>query len=217
MAALRILLVDDQVLFRKGIAALLQMHPGFQVVGEAGNGREAIQRARDLVPDVILMDIEMPQCDGLEATSRIKREMPHVHIIMLTVSGAKEDLFTAIKNGAEGYLLKDLEPEQLYERLEGVQKGESPISGALAAKILNEFRKVEAQQEPFEAESELTPREKEVLELIAQGKMNKEISQELSIAEDTVKNHLRNILAKLHLQNRIQAAVYAVRKGIVHD
>jgi DNA-binding NarL/FixJ family response regulator len=168
------------------------------------------------MPDIILMDINMPRCNGLEAVKSIKQEMPHVHIIMLTVSERDLDLFAAIKNGAEGYLLKNLEPEQLYEMLEGIRRGESPISGALASKILNEFRQPGASQPPSsEVGNGLTAREIQVLELVVEGETNKEIATDLSIAEDTVKIHLRNILEKLHLQNRIQAAVYAVRQGLV--
>ncbi len=218
MKALRILLADDHVLFRKGIAAVLAARPEFEIVGEAGDGLEAIEHARETVPDVILMDINMPKCTGLEAVKAIKEEMPHVHIIMLTVSDSDHDLFTAIKNGANGYLLKNLEPEQLFQVLEGIRYGESPISGSVAAKILNEFRQQSKPQNHLTLpKNELTPREIEVLELIVEGKTNKEIATDLSIAEDTVKIHLRNILEKLHLQNRIQAAVYAVRQGLVHE
>ncbi len=216
MTALRILLADDHVLFRKGIAAVLAARPDVEIVGEAGDGLEAIERARETVPDVILMDINMPKCSGLEAVKSIKEEMPHVHIIMLTVSDSDHDLFTAIKNGADGYLLKNLEPEQLFKVLEGIRHGESPISGSVAAKILNEFRQQSKPPSPVALpKNELTPREIEVLDLIVEGKTNKEIATDLSIAEDTVKIHLRNILEKLHLQNRIQAAVYAVRQGLV--
>jgi two-component system nitrate/nitrite response regulator NarL len=218
MEPLRILLVDDHVLFRKGIAALLAARQGMDVVGEASDGLEAIAQAREAVPDVILMDIHMPECEGLEAVKIIKRKMPHVHVIMLTVSDDDSDLFAAIKNGAEGYLLKNLEPYQLFDMLEGVRRGEAPISGAVAAKILQEFR--QPNQSPArkpEVGDELTPREIEVLERVIEGATNKEIAKALVITENTVKIHLRNILEKLHLQNRIQAAVYAVREGLVDD
>ncbi len=218
MGFLRVLLVDDHVLFRKGIAALLASRQRIEVVGEASNGLEAIECAQQTIPDVVLMDIHMPKCDGLEAVKIIKREMPHVHIIMLTVSDNESDLFTAIKNGADGYLLKNLEPVQLFEMLEGIHRGEAPISGVLAAKILNEFRQSVNKGNPLvEARDGLSPREIEVLELVVQGATNKEIGTALCIAEDTVKIHLRNILEKLHLQNRIQAAVYAVRQGLVRE
>ncbi len=218
MNSLRILLVDDHILFRKGVAALLASREDFKVVGEAGDGLEAIARARVTIPDVILMDIHMPGFNGLDAVREIKLEMPHVRIVMLTVSDSGQDLFTAIKNGADGYLLKNLEPEQLFSMLDGIRRGDSPISGALASKILNEFRQPDrGTRLAPEVRSELTPREFEVLELIVQGATNKEIAAALSVAEDTVKIHLRNILEKLHMKNRIQAAVYAVRQGLVPE
>ncbi|HWQ83282.1 MAG TPA: response regulator transcription factor, partial [Anaerolineales bacterium] len=136
---LRILLADDHVLFRKGLTALLSARPDIQIVGEARDGLEAIEAAREFLPDVILMDVNMPRCDGLEATRRIKREMPHVKIVILTVSDDDQHLFEAIKSGAQGYLLKDLEPYQLYDLLESISRGEAPLSGAIAAKILKEF------------------------------------------------------------------------------
>jgi DNA-binding NarL/FixJ family response regulator len=216
---LRILLVDDHILFRKGVAALLANHPEMQVVGEASNGFEAIAVARETLPDVILMDINMPECDGLDATRRIKREMPHVKIVMLTVSDDDQHLFEAIKSGAQGYLLKNLEPDQLHDLLESISRGEAPLSGVIAAKILKEF----ARPDPGLAEDleviidELTSRESTILQLVSEGKTNKEIASDLVISENTVKIHLRNILEKLHLKNRIQAAVYAVRQGLVEN
>ena len=215
---LRILLVDDHILFRKGVAAVLASQSEIQVVGEAADGVEAIDQARETVPDIILMDVNMPRCSGLEAVKTIKAEMPHVRIIMLTVSENGYDLFTAIKNGADGYLLKNLEPAQLFEMLDCARRGEAAVSPSLAAKILNEFRRPNKElPQTNGARNDLTAREIQVLELIVQGQTNREIAAALSIAEDTVKIHLRNILEKLHLQNRIQAAVYAVRQGLVHD
>jgi DNA-binding NarL/FixJ family response regulator len=218
MEPLRILLVDDHILFRKGLASLLASRPGLQVVGEAGDGLEAIARARETAPDLILMDIGMPNCNGLEATQRIKCEMPGVQIIMLTVSDDDQDLFAAIKCGAQGYLLKNLEPGELFEMLDGARRGEAAISGMLAAKILQEFRapRLDPAQQA-QASDELTPREIDILEHLVKGATNTEIAVALSITENTVKFHLRNILEKLHLQNRIQAAVYAVRQGLVGD
>jgi DNA-binding NarL/FixJ family response regulator len=218
MEMLRVLLVDDHILFRKGVASLLSGRQDIEVVGEAGDGLQAMASARETVPDVILMDIGMPECSGLEATRLIKREMPHVKIIMLTVSDDDRDLFAAIKNGADGYLLKNLEPHQFFDMLEGLRRGEVPMSGLMATKILQEFRQPDQSlAQPSQTRDELTPREIEVLELVVGGSTNKEIAEALSITENTVKIHLRNILEKLHLHNRIQAAVYAVRQGLVSD
>jgi DNA-binding NarL/FixJ family response regulator len=215
---LRILLVDDHVLFRKGVASLLQGRPNLEIVGEARNGLEALSMARELLPDIVLMDVNMPECDGLEATRLIKQELPGIQIIMLTVSDDDDDLFTAIKSGAKGYLLKNLEPEQLFDMLEGVRQGEAPISGTIAARILQEFRQPEQTSFKLEEGGEaLTPREIEVLEQVVYGATNKEIAEALYITENTVKIHLRNILEKLQVQNRIQAAVHAVREGLVEE
>ena len=215
---LRILLVDDHVLFRKGVAALLASRSDIQVVGEASDGLEAIEVARSTFPDVILMDIGMPNCNGLEATRRIKREIPHIQIVMLTVSDDDQHLFEAIKSGAQGYLLKDLEPNQLYKMIESISRGEAPLSGVIAAKILKEFTQPN-QDSTQESEiiDALTERKINILELVVEGMTNKEIASNLVISENTVKIHLRNILEKLHLQNRIQAAVYAVRQGLVDN
>jgi DNA-binding NarL/FixJ family response regulator len=218
MEAMRILLVDDHILFRKGIASLISSRKDMKIVGEAGDGVEAVRIARETLPDVILMDINMPNRNGLEAVKIIKEEMPHIGVVMLTVSENDDDLFQAIKNGAKGYLLKNLEPQQLYEMLEKVRQGEAPLSGAMAAKILQEFR----QPPPHEAKQreptdELTSREIEVLEEVVKGASNKEIADTLNITENTVKIHLRNILEKLHVQNRIQAAVHAIREGLIED
>lgn len=212
---MRILLVDDHMLFRKGIAALLSARPGIEVVGEAGDGLEALEQAHATMPDLVLMDVTMPRCGGLEAVLLIKRDLPHVRILMLTVSDDDRDLFSAVKNGAEGYLLKNMEPAQLYEVLDRVQQGEPGISGPLAFKILEEFRHTRGI--PEEAHGELTTREIEILERVAEGATNHEIAVDLCIAENTVKIHLANILEKLHLKNRIQAAVYAVRQGFIRD
>ncbi len=176
------------------------------------------ERARETMPDVILMDINMPRCSGLEATLRIKGEMPHVKIIMLTVSDDDKGVFAAIKNGADGYILKDVEPYQLFDYLEGTRRGEAAISGRLAARILQEYRHPEMKEaQSGEALETLTPKEVEILEQLVRGASNRDIAAALFISENTVKIHVRNILEKLHLQNRIQAAVYAVRQGIVSD
>jgi len=215
---LRVLLVDDHILFRTGVKAVLAGRSDVEVVGEAGDGLEAVALARETMPDVILMDITMPGCDGLEATRRIKREMPYVKVFMLTVSDDDEDLFEAIKSGAQGYLTKDLKAQQLFDVLEGLARGEAAFSGVIAAKILREFERTSRGTDgELEATEPLTEREIEVLQLVVEGKSNQEIAESLVISESTVKNHLRNILGKLHLRNRIQAAVYAVRQGLVED
>jgi DNA-binding NarL/FixJ family response regulator len=215
---IKVMLVDDHVLFRKGVEALLMAHDDFDVVGEASNGKEAVERAASCEPDIILMDIDMPVCSGLEAVKMIKSEMPQVHIVMLTVSDDDQDLFSAIKYGAGGYLLKNLEPRELYEMLHGVLRGEAPITGIMASKILEEFRRPQPVSEPeSEREDELTEREVEVIKLIAEGLSNKEIAEVLSITENTVKVHVRSTLEKLHLNNRVQAAVYAVKEGLLNS
>lgn len=218
METLRVLLVDDHVLFRKGIASLLAAKKGITVVGEAGDGVEAVTMVRETSPNIILMDINMPKQGGLETIKIIKEEMPELDIVMLTVSEDDEDLFEAIKSGAKGYLLKNLEPQQLFDMLEGIQQGEAPISGSMAAKILQEFKQPHhASPNQTETPDELTPREIEVLEQVVKGASNKEISAALHITENTVKIHLRNILDKLQVRNRIQAAVHAVREGLVDE
>lgn len=216
-APLRIMLVDDHVLFRKGLEALLAARHDVEVVAEAGDGLEAIAVAREKLPDVILMDISMPRCDGLEAVRVLSREIPQLQIVMLTVSDDDRDLFEAIKSGAVGYLLKNLQPRELFDLLEGLQRGEAPISGKLAARILSEFRKPHAprKEEPG-IRDRLTPREVDVLERVVLGEGNREIAETLCLTENTVKVHLRNILDKLHLQNRVQLAVYAVTTGLVN-
>jgi len=215
---LRVLLVDDHILFRSGVKTELSFYPHIEVVGEAGNGSEAIAQTRETMPDVILMDISMPGCSGLEAMARIKREMPHVRIIILTVHDDDEHLFEAIKRGADGYLLKNLEPSELLDALDRVHHGEAAINARMAARILGEFRKPKPHDESIPtAEEALSAREIDVLERLARGDSNADIARALAVSESTVKMHLRNILDKLHLKNRVQAAVYAVRQGLVSD
>jgi DNA-binding NarL/FixJ family response regulator len=213
---IKVMLVDDHVLFRKGIESLLTTHEDFDVVGEASNGKEAVERLAACAPDVILLDIDMPICSGLEAVKVIKSKNPQIHIVMLTVSDDDQDLFRSIKNGAEGYLLKNLEPEDLYEMLRGVMRGEAPITGIMATKILEELRRPHPISESKEeGEDRLTEREIEVLRLIAEGMTNKGIAESLNISENTVKVHVRTTLEKLHLSNRVQAAVHAVKEGLL--
>jgi DNA-binding NarL/FixJ family response regulator len=212
---LRILLADDHVLLRKGMRSLIAARNDMLVVGEASDGFQAIELARTTAPDIVLLDISMPRCTGLEALPQILRDAPQARIVMLTVSDDEQDLFTAIKRGAFGYLLKSMEPQQLFDLLEGVRRGEAPIAGAMATKMLNEFRLVAPSPTPApEALDALTAREAEVLKRVANGMTNREVADALSITENTVKVHLRNILEKLHLHNRIQASAYAIRKGL---
>ncbi len=216
---LRILLVDDHILFRKGIASLLTSQPDFAVIGEAGDGLEGLEKTRQLKPDLVLMDVTMPRCSGPEATRLIMREMPDMQIVMLSVSEDDQDLLAAVRAGAIGYLLKSIKPDELFSRLRGISQGEAPINRVMAAKILREFSRSPAQPEarPADWPQELTEREREVLQLVARGMTNREIGEALNIAENTVKNHVRSILDKLHLANRAQMAAYAVQSGRLGD
>ncbi|WP_110953964.1 response regulator [Anaerosinus massiliensis] len=210
---IKVLIVDDHFLSRRGIVSILSANPIFEIVGEATNGIEAVEKATQLMPELILMDIRMPNGDGLEATEKIKSAMPHIKIIMLSVSDDVQDFFEAIKRGAQGYLLKNMEPEYWLDYIVSIAQGEVPISRVLATKILQEF----SGQKQVVLDSRLSEREKEVLQLISQGLSNREISETLYISESTVKNHLRNILDKLHLQNRMQLIAFAYKNGMVEQ
>ena len=212
MKPIRVLLADDHSLFRKGLASLLSSNKGFKVVGEAQDGTDALNKAKDLKPDLVLMDVYMPGGNGLEATRRIKEALPSVKVVILTVSEEDKNLFEAIKYGAHGYLLKKIEPRDLFEMLRGVFRGEAPISRATAAKILNEFAAQAHRATEEMPEEKLTPKEREVIEFLTKGWTNKEIGNKLGITENTVKNHLKNILDKLHLENRVQAAAFALQR-----
>jgi two-component system nitrate/nitrite response regulator NarL len=220
MSPLRILLVDDHLLFRKGLARLLDAQPDFEVVGEAADGLEAVEQARRLRPDVVLMDVAMPSSDGLEALHRIKTHLPQVQVVVLTVSDSEEDLASAIRYGADGYLLKDVQPEVLFQQLRGLGAGEAPLSRSLTAKVLRLLqRQLERASQPATvlplAAAALTPRESQVLALLVDGASNAAIARELGIAHNTVKNHLRSILRKLGVRNRAQAVARALREGLV--
>lgn len=211
---IRIVIADDHTFFREGIKLALVSHPEFEVVGEASDGLEAIDLVRKTMPDIILMDISMPHFNGLEATKAITREMPHIKIIILTVSEDSKNLYEAIQAGAWGYLIKDIQPKTLFKAIEMIADGEALFASSVASNILNEFRN-QLPQAPIENEqaNPLTDREVEVLRLVAKGFSNAEIADHLSISKNTVKNHLSNILSKLYLRNRIQLAAYAIRKG----
>jgi len=214
----RVLLADDHALFRAGIASLLKAW-GMDVVGQAGNGIEAIELTRRLRPELVLMDVAMSPCNGLEATRVIKTELPDVKVIIVTVSEDDQDLFEAVKSGAEGYLLKDMSEEELGSTLAKISAGEPALSPGLAAKILDEFARIakEGAGKSAGPEGELTDREREVLRLVADGATNREIGSQLYISENTVSFHMKNILAKLHLKNRAQAAAFAIRAGLADD
>lgn len=216
MPPMRILLVDDHILFRKGLASLLNSQPDFEVVGEASDGLEGVEKAKALKPDLILMDVTMPRCSGPEATRLITQQMHGAQVVMLTVSDDDVDLFSAIRAGAMGYLLKSIKPNELFAHLRGLAQGEAPISRLMAAKILREFARSSSEPPapPPPASAAITEREQEVLNLIARGLTNREIGEKLHIAENTVKNHVRSILDKLHLANRAQAAAYAVQSQL---
>lgn len=213
MKPLSVLLVDDHALFREGLAGLLQGRPNIEVVGRAVDGAQAIALARELMPDLVLMDVRMAGMSGLEATRQIKAEMPDVRVVMVTMSEDEADLFEAIKSGAQGYILKNTLPDDLFRFIEGVFAGEAPISGLMAAKMLGEFTRPVAPQAADELlQEQLSERELEVLQCLAEGLTNRQIAAKLVISENTVKKHLRNILAKLHLQNRVQVALFALKQ-----
>jgi two-component system nitrate/nitrite response regulator NarL len=213
MQPTKVLIVDDHALFRQGVRNTIEPEEDFEVVGEAEDGREAVAKARELKPDLILMDINMPGGDGLEAVGVIKETLPDVRIIMLTVHDEDENLFEAVKRGAEGFLSKDVRARALLDSLRGVMRGEAAISRSMAGTILKEFARL-AGIEAGNMADQLTQREKEVLQKISEGLSNKEIALSLCISENTAKVHVTHILKKLHLQNRSQAADYARRWGL---
>jgi len=217
MARTRVLLADDHHLFREGLANILKSQADFEVVGEASDGLEALVKARQLHPDLILMDVAMPGCDGLEATLCIKQEMPEIIIVMLTVRDVDEELFTAVKNGAQGYLLKSIRSQEMLALLRGAMQGEAAITPALGGRMLEEFRRISQQSSGCVQDDpeSLTAREQEVLVLVAQDASNAEIATELIISIHTVKSHMRNILAKLQTDKRYDAAAYARKQGLI--
>ncbi len=218
---LRVLLVDDQPLFRRALATLISAQFDMTVVGEGENGRDALEKVRSLHPDLVVMDVNMPGASGVDGVSAIRGAGFATPIVMLTVSEDDDDLFESIKAGASGYLLKNVRPEDLFEDLRGVMRGEAPIAPAVASKLLEALRTGgipprAGAHAAVPAETSLTRRESEILQLVADGLSNKEIANELTITEGTVKNHVHNALEKLHLTNRVQAAAYAVRQGMAN-
>jgi DNA-binding NarL/FixJ family response regulator len=212
---MRVLIADDHALFRDALKSLLAARD-FEVVGEAANGREAVKLAWTLKPEIVLMDLAMPEVDGLEATKQLTAELPDVKVVVLTASDDDASLFEAIKSGARGYLVKDLESADFFNLLEGVGRGEPALTPALARKVLEEFARPRRRQSASEDPDALTQRETDVLELMVQGvTSNRKLAQQLEVSENTVKFHVRNILDKLHLNNRAQVVAYALRNRLI--
>jgi NarL family two-component system response regulator LiaR len=215
---IRVLIADDHEIVRKGIRALLEAQPDIAVIGEASDGAEAVAQAQELHPDVILMDLVMPKLDGIEATKQITAKQPGTRVLVLTSFAADDKAFPAIKAGALGYLLKDSGPRELVHAIHQVYRGEPSLAPMIARKLLSELAApASARPRPGQCltADPLSAREMDVLRLIAQGKNNRDIAQELSITEMTVRTHVSNILGKLHLASRTQAALYALKEGIV--
>lgn len=210
---LNVLVADDHRLFRQGLVSLMKTRPELvRVVGEAETGREAVTLTRRLHPDVVLMDIAMPDGDGLQATQTIRQMMPDVAVVMLTASELDEHLYQAVRMGAAGYLLKNLDAEELFDLIDGVARGEAAMTRTMAARLL---KGVASHSASTDQEESLTEREIDVLQLLAQGASNPQIAEELCITVNTVKTHISHILAKLQLENRTQAATYAVQSGLI--
>ncbi len=212
---IRVAVVDDQELFRRGLTMLLSVEEDIEVVGEASDGVAATDLASTTVPDVILMDVRMPKRSGIEACVAIKEIAPTARIIMLTVSDEEADLYDAVKNGASGYLLKDSSIDEVAQAVRVVADGQSLISPSMAIKLLDEFKQMSRADRQQVPSPRLTDRELEVLRLVAKGHNNREIARQLFISENTVKNHVRNILEKLQLHSRMEAVMYAVREKLL--
>ena len=215
--AIRVLVADDHALYRRGLEMVLGQEDGIEIVGEASDGAEAIRRAEELLPDVVLMDIRMPRRSGIEACTAIKDVVPSTKIVILTISDEESDLYEAVRAGANGYLLKDVPGEEIAAGIRAVAGGQSLISPSMASKLLSEFATMikKSEERPQMPLPRLTERELEVLKLVARGMANRDIAKELFISENTVKNHVRNILEKLQLHSRMEAVVYAVREKIL--
>ncbi|MDS1269867.1 response regulator transcription factor [Lipingzhangella sp. LS1_29] len=210
----RVLVVDDHAFFRRGLVSVLDVEDDIEIVGEAGDGEDAVRRASALRPDVVLMDVRMPRASGIDACAEIKRAVPHCKIVMLTISDEEADLFEAIKGGATGYLLKEIAVEELADAIRAVIDGQSFINPFMALRLIGEVSAIAKRERSQPAQSpapELSQRENEVLRQIARGLSNREIGNRLFISENTVKNHVRHILDKLGLHSRVEAAAYAAR------
>jgi len=218
--AIRVLIADDHAFFRRGLETVLKEEPGIGIVGQASDGAEAVQLAGEVVPDVVLMDIRMPKISGIDAARQIKEVAPSAKIVILTISDEEEDLFEAIRAGASGYLLKDIPLDELADSVRAVHGGQSLINPSMAGKLLTEFATLarrDAEDEPAKhaPAPKLTDREMEVLRLVARGMNNRDIAKELFISENTVKNHVRNILEKLQIHSRMEAVMIAVREKLI--
>jgi two-component system NarL family response regulator len=212
---IRVVVVDDQELFRRGLTMLLGVEADIEVVGEAGDGISAATLVANVVPDIVLLDVRMPKRTGLEACIEIKQLVPAARIIMLTVSDEEADLYEAVKNGASGYLLKDSSIDEVAQAVRVVAEGQSLISPSMAVKLLDEFKEMSRTDREQVPTPRLTDRELEVLRLVATGLNNREVAKQLFISENTVKNHVRNILEKLQLHSRMEAVMYAVREKLL--
>lgn len=210
----RVLITDDHPLARRAVRTLLEGEEGFEIVGEAENGAQAFTKCCELMPDLVLMDIQMPGMTGLEATRKIKQQHPHIKIVMLTVSDDVADLFTAIQNGAQGYLLKNMDPDDWIVYLRGLLDDNSEIARQMADRLFHQFRSAPSQAVEETKPHVLSQREGEILMCVASGQSNRQIAEQLIITENTVKNHIKNILAKLSLDNRVQLTAYAIRHGL---
>jgi len=212
----RVLITDDHPLARRAICSLLESEDDFDIVGEAESGEQAVTMCRELMPDLVLMDIQMPGMTGLEATRKIKQLNPQSKIVMLTVSDDVADLFAAIQNGAQGYLLKNMDPDDWIVYLRGLLDDNSEIARRMADRLFHQFRSASAQSVEETKPHVLSQREGEILMCVASGQSNRQIAEQLVITENTVKNHIKNILAKLSLDNRVQLTAYAIRHGLTH-
>ena len=216
MNSIRVLIIDDHTLFRSGIRLLLERQAGFEVVGEASDGLEGVKRAKQLKPDVVLLDLHMPVTSGLVTIPLLREEVPQTEIIMLTVSEDTDDLLEALRAGARGYLLKNIETDFLLDSIRRAAAGESVMSFQMARKLADAMRVPQKVASHMHADK-LTPREREIIALLASGASNKEIARKLELAESTIKIHVQGILRKLNLASRVQAAVYAVEHGLVTE
>ncbi|MGN6361702.1 MAG: response regulator [Thermomicrobiales bacterium] len=209
---IRVMIVDDHAVVRQGLRTFLDLQDDLLVAGEASDGADAVQRVDELAPDVILMDLIMPRLDGIEAVRRIKRARPKTQILVLTSFGDDQKVFAAIRAGAIGFLLKDVSPQDLAAAIFAAHRGEATLSPGIATRLMQELA---TGGQPAADEHALTERERAVLALIAQGRSNRQISDDLAISEKTVKTHVSNILTKLHLEDRTQAAIFALKEGLV--